>query len=697
MVNQAAPGPLSESAPLPPAVLVLVRGGEDTSVARGRMEVGVAGWSVAVRCLPDDNTEAAIAAEEAIRELAPAIVFFVGAALAAGQDEVGEVLVADRVARYRYGFVRSKPRRRTRLSTPRRSTRRADPNLVRHARAVCEAGRWRERAGADARARLGSLVIGSEALAAYTKEGAVALERGFEGSLGLDLSGWDFTSGLYDDEELPAIAIYGLCGSDAFRESGDRAERDQAVERAAAFAAELLSTVTPDALWADPLEALAQEGESEHLRGDSEVLAHKYAQSFVQRPFLNSSVATSARGQYAGTSKERVGSQTLHALIDTAGSPDKAVLPPDLTIWVRSRDRGNALEFLLNSGSGDYHLTSVGETQLSGEFGNTPEAYRAALKARVRDIAANPAASDADDLKRLGNRVYDDLFPDDLKEAYNGFRESVKTLLITSDEPWIPWELVRPYGEDFGDDDFLCTQFAMTRWLRGKSPRPRFKVESLASLEAGAVDGEEFLASAKDECNYLISLADSRHVTNLSPSSSNFEAVKKLLDQGGKIHLWHVAAHGNLGRDDPNDSYIVLTDRLWRAGDMAGLSKFEIQKTRPLVFFNACLVAQQDYSLGRLGGWPAAWIEQNSCGGFVAPQWSVSSNLAAVFARAFYDAVVGDAEVEGQTLGEAARKARLAVREQAPLDPAWLSYAVYGHPNAEVVFGTPEHAPAGGG
>ena len=61
----------------------------------------------------------------------------------------------------------------------------------------------------------------------------------------------------------------------------------------------------------------------------------------------------------------------------------------------------------------------------------------------------------------------------------------------------------------------------------------------------------------------------------------------------------------------------------------------------------------------------------------------MSSNLAAVFARAFYDAVVG----EQQTLGEAARTARRAVREEAPLDPAWLSYAVYGHPNAEVVFG----------
>jgi hypothetical protein len=230
----------------------------------------------------------------------------------------------------------------------------------------------------------------------------------------------------------------------------------------------------------------------------------------------------------------------------------------------------------------------------------------------------------------------------------------------------------------------------MTRWLRGGfTPISRFKVKKLASLEAGAVEGEDMLESAKEECAHLIELAARSAVENLSPSCTDFKAVMTLLKRAGDIHLWHVAAHGRLGVNDPSESYVVLNgQRHWRVGDMTGPDVMAIQSARPLVFFNACLVAEQAYAFDRLGGWPAAWIDQR-CGGFVGPQWSVSSNLAKVFALAFYDAVVGDpaAGIEGLTLGEAARKARLAVREEAPLDPAWLSYAVYGHPNAVVAFG----------
>ena len=676
-MNQTAPDAPGDSAPEPHVALVLVRGEAGAGVARKQLEAKLPGWSVAVRALADDNSEASASAEDAVGELEPAIVVFVGAALAAADEGVGEVLVAD--------YVAGRYRRSGRRSPARRSTRRADPDLVQHASAVREAGRWRERAGTDACAQLGSLVTGSEAVKAYKKEGRAALERDFEGSLALDPSGWDFTSGLYDDVDLPAIAVFGLCRAEAFGEGGNRAELDQAVDWAAAFVAELLASVPPEALHADPLGTIAHEGVSEHLRGDTEVLPLRRPHSFFQRPFLDSAVARDARGQYAGTTKEKMGSGKLDALFETAGSEKRAVLPANLSIGVSLE--GKTLSFELNSDDDHYHRDSGGRKELSGEFGKTPEDYLSALKSRIREIAEAPDKSDPGDLRRLGNRLYDDLFPDELKEKYRRFRKTTKTLLISSDEPWIPWELVRPWGKDLEgedfDDEFLCTQFAMTRWLRGMGPLHRFEVASLASLEAGTVEGEDTLASAKDECDYLIGLAKGRKVDDLSPESSNFQAVMTLLERGAEIYLWHVAAHGRLDRDDPNDSYIVLAGRPWRANDLTGPNMLKVQAARPLVFFNACLVAQQGLALGSLGGWPAQWIRQGQCGGFVGPQWSVSSNLAAVFARAFYDAVVG----EQQTLGEAARTARRAVREEAPLDPAWLSYAVYGHPNAEVVFG----------
>ena len=38
-----------------------------------------------------------------------------------------------------------------------------------------------------------------------------------------------------------------------------------------------------------------------------------------------------------------------------------------------------------------------------------------------------------------------------------------------SDEPWIPWELIKPYddepGQELIDHDFLCMQFDFARWV----------------------------------------------------------------------------------------------------------------------------------------------------------------------------------------------------------------------------------------
>ena len=43
-----------------------------------------------------------------------------------------------------------------------------------------------------------------------------------------------------------------------------------------------------------------------------------------------------------------------------------------------------------------------------------------------------------DDLEQLGWRLYEELFPDELKAEYAESRDQVETLQITSAEPWIP-------------------------------------------------------------------------------------------------------------------------------------------------------------------------------------------------------------------------------------------------------------------
>jgi hypothetical protein len=363
---------------------------------------------------------------------------------------------------------------------------------------------------------------------------------------------------------------------------------------------------------------------------------------------------------------------------------DWGATSPDLSLRVQLTER--QLRFELHSERYGFHYQDVGTVELGGEYGSTPREYRENLKKEIRRIAARPDPTDPEQLITLGCGLYDDLFPQELKDAYASLRKEpkVRTLQITSDEPWIPWELVHPHDPSFDDDDveddFLCMKYAMTRWLAGQSQTLHFHIQAIAALGAGNVPGEDVLPSAREECEFVAGLAERHGVENVSPACANRKEVTSLLGREG-VHLWHVAAHGHFPETDPDEASIVLEDGNWRARDILGRRSHAIQRAHPLVFFNACHVGQQDFALSRLGGWPGAWVG-NQCGGFVAPQWSVDSTLAAVFSKGFYEAVES-----GETLGEAVRLARRAVRDDNVIDPAWLAYTVYGHPNARIRFG----------
>ena len=63
--------------------------------------------------------------------------------------------------------------------------------------------------------------------------------------------------------------------------------------------------------------------------------------------------------------------------------------------------------------------------------------------------------------------------PQQDRQKYQG-----KGLLITSDEPWIPWEMVKPYeidqdGNELYNDAPLCEKFQLTRRLAGRGSARR--------------------------------------------------------------------------------------------------------------------------------------------------------------------------------------------------------------------------------
>src|SRR5436853_1760994 len=226
-----------------------------------------------------------------------------------------------------------------------------------------------------------------------------------------------------------------------------------------------------------------------------------------------------------------------------------------------------------------------------------------------------------------------------MRRAYRAFRKSVRTLSIISDEPWIPWEMVKAYDDselEIVDDDLLCVQFQVSRWLSGDTAAPT----EIAIPRLACITIPSNLPSATAKRDRVRSLVRAYpEVQHVSPEIPTWDAVVKVLEGGG-IGLLHFVGHGDFDRARPNQSAIPLADgRSLSPEDLQGTLRTQLRRDRPFVFLNACRVGQQSWALTGLGGWARRWIQDCGCSGFIGAHWAVKDSAALEFASAFYDAI----------------------------------------------------------
>ncbi len=368
----------------------------------------------------------------------------------------------------------------------------------------------------------------------------------------------------------------------------------------------------------------------------------------------------------------------------------------DLTLRIESEEvaGGTRLRFELHSGTGRVPYTRhrlqgdliLGPGKLETYFESRLLLFHG-LDGREHVAKATPGRFERE-LAGLGRELYREVFPEALQRAYEEVRDKITTLQIVSDEPWIPWELVKPYGETF-DDDFLCCQFELVRWLAGRTTpasdlgADEIGLSRLGVIETGSVAGAPALLRAEGERRFFTELAG-RHggVEAKILASARFEEVEELLSRGG-CGVLHFVGHGSFEGEDPNASLFQLAEgRHLRPRDLYGLIENRLRRDRPLVFFNSCAGSRLALGLTRLGGWVPLFLQTCGCGAFLGPMWEVRDSLAVLFATGFYNALEA-----GATVARAARQARLALREKYPSSTAWLAYQVYAHPGAHLRLG----------
>lgn len=228
---------------------------------------------------------------------------------------------------------------------------------------------------------------------------------------------------------------------------------------------------------------------------------------------------------------------------------DQPPPPADLELRITRGSRDNVLQFMLHSSRAGvgYHWKPVGRVRLNA---SSPQTYLQALFNRLGELAAqavdNLREEDArvatDEMAAIGQQLFQELFPPELQNEFftrilprrrdAAHPEGViASLLITSDEPWIPWEMVKPYRADpdsglVQSAGFLAETFQVTRWLAGRSPAHEIHVKA-----AGLVAPENLLFYAEREESYFRRLP-THHVRVEGPLRSTAR-VRQLVQAGG--------------------------------------------------------------------------------------------------------------------------------------------------------------------
>jgi CHAT domain len=284
-----------------------------------------------------------------------------------------------------------------------------------------------------------------------------------------------------------------------------------------------------------------------------------------------------------------------------------------------------------------------------------------------------------DELKVVGQNLWQCL-PEELRNLYCREREQWRdgSLLIYSDEPHLPWELVWPYGEGWEDEGPWCLTLCLSRWLR-RNEQGTGNVGAPGSLPLTtmACIASTDLEAAQREKTFLHDLLEQRGVRDLSPPDPTREAVMGLL-KSEPCEWMHVAAHGNFPDAPEEHSALWLQGRaVLSPRHLIGPAiEDHLRRARPAFLFNACHAGRLGWSLTRIGGWAQRLV---SCGAgmFLGPLWAVEDENAFRVAQAFYTLLL-----EGMTVAEAVRGARRTAREAG--NPTWLAYSLYAHPNARI-------------
>lgn len=280
------------------------------------------------------------------------------------------------------------------------------------------------------------------------------------------------------------------------------------------------------------------------------------------------------------------------------------VTTADLTLEIRENKRYGQYQF-------DFYLLS---SNINNEY--YPRKYIASLPLRrepekeiraiihdIEEMIRYPLDLE-ESLSKKGYNLYENLFPKEVKDKYWEIKDKIKSIHLFSNEPWIPWEILKPWKGTEGGEYFLCEQYSFTRWpIRHYNNNNYYKYYKPI---AHAFQIKKVEVIAPSDTKLTNALQESEFISKFGEREGFSVRVNKTVDDlmnildSGFFDLLHISAHGKYDSDEPLLSHISIEEGRadFRAESIVGPNITRtFSQTNPIVFLNTCQSGSQGYSL----------------------------------------------------------------------------------------------------
>jgi CHAT domain-containing protein len=307
------------------------------------------------------------------------------------------------------------------------------------------------------------------------------------------------------------------------------------------------------------------------------------------------------------------------------------------------------------------------------------------LRSKTRGIqTVVPSESINVELERSGRYAYGHLLPGRIQSLLEASPSDHLRLELDERLIDLPWEIAHD------GSDFLCLKYAIGRRLvsdqnfvpprreprSAENTRVLIVADPTRDLPAARQEGEDVAALLRDRCGMRVD-----EYTEASMSKRDF--LLSVQD----YQIVHFAGHASCDPMSPDENCLVFSDGEIQAFEIA---RFITNRSPTIVFLNACWSAEElrdsdAYSPMMRGlGKTFLFAGVTAFLGYLIP---VPDDSATRFALSFYEALS-----QGQTIGEASRRARIHSRNLTnPNDLTWSSALLYGDPAARVIAAPTTH------